>query len=467
MSVDNNYEDLIVVDDEELEAGPSNTQPPPEASTPSTSAVPRSSSRLRASSQNQQQQQQQAPPVVTEPPADRSTRAGARSKFQPKLKLKLGEKLAAQAPGMSFLGQYDRELDSDDEDLAFEEQFILRMPPGEDCERLRKAVASREVPPDVWFKFKDPRRGIFHMGNNLYSSKLVDMPCIIESQKTLDNKQMFKVADICQMVVVEDRIENEDAVTRDKTFNIDEFIWPHGITPPLAHVRKRRFRKRINKRTIETVEQEVERLIEEDGLATEIKYEVLENVNPDLSDSEFMEREEPIDAPTPAISDLGDAATPGAILGDDGEDDEGDEDEAEQDGDIDEELAAELDLALGDDDEGDDDDEEDDSDDEEEDDDDDEDSQAKRLLNEEIRDLEAAVKKKQSEIASSANPLIRKRFEDALKKLASDLEMKLAQRDELQELQRMQKEGIVVNNDDHDSESGQDDLFGGEDVDMN
>lgn len=105
---------------------------------------------------------------------------------------------------------------------------------------------------------------------------------------------------------------------------------------------------------------------------------------------------------------MGDPSTPG-ILGDEGED-EGDEDgeDGEQDGDIDEELAAELDLALGDDDEDDEEDEE-DSDDEEDEDDDDEESQARKLLNEEIRDLEAAVAKKGNEIASSANPLIRVR----------------------------------------------------------
>jgi TATA-binding protein-associated factor Taf7 len=111
----------------------------------------------------------------------------------------------------------------------------------------------------------DSRRAIFHVGNSTYSSKLVDLPCIIEAQKTLDNKQMFKVADICQvcpasavplrpgltgaqMLVVEDRIENEQALNNSKTFNLDEYIWPHGITPPLHHVRKRRFRKRANKR---------------------------------------------------------------------------------------------------------------------------------------------------------------------------------------------------------------------------
>jgi TATA-binding protein-associated factor Taf7 len=43
---------------------------------------------------------------------------------------------------------------------------------------------------------------VFHVGNSTYSSKLVDLPCIIESQKTLDNKQMFKVADICQVTAI-------------------------------------------------------------------------------------------------------------------------------------------------------------------------------------------------------------------------------------------------------------------------
>jgi transcription initiation factor TFIID subunit 7 len=55
---------------------------------------------------------------------------------------------------MSFLGPYDRELDSDEEELSFEEQFILRMPPGEDCSKLREMVAAREISPDVWFKLK-------------------------------------------------------------------------------------------------------------------------------------------------------------------------------------------------------------------------------------------------------------------------------------------------------------------------
>ena len=48
-----------------------------------------------------------------------------------KLKLKLSDKVNVQAPTASFLGSYDRELDSDvDEEgseLLFEEHLILRM----------------------------------------------------------------------------------------------------------------------------------------------------------------------------------------------------------------------------------------------------------------------------------------------------------------------------------------------------
>ena len=83
--------------------------------------------------------------------ATRSSLTGPKS--APKLKLKLSEK-AGMVTGTSFLGNYDRELDSEDEDLTFEEQFMLRLPPGEDCEKLKKMVATREAHPDVWFKFK-------------------------------------------------------------------------------------------------------------------------------------------------------------------------------------------------------------------------------------------------------------------------------------------------------------------------
>jgi transcription initiation factor TFIID subunit 7 len=149
----NMEEDLIVVDDIDAETQPD--IPPPLAGPSSSSQRPQpqrtvperaSSSRLRSAS---------SAFIAPGDNAERTTRSSAvRPKVQPKLKLKLSEKAAAQAPGMSFLGQYDRELDSDDEELAFEEQFILRMQAGEDLDKLRKMVQTREITNDVWFKFK-------------------------------------------------------------------------------------------------------------------------------------------------------------------------------------------------------------------------------------------------------------------------------------------------------------------------
>jgi transcription initiation factor TFIID subunit 7 len=157
---------------------------------------------------------------------------------------------------------------------------------------------------------------------------------------------------------------------------------------------------------------------------TDMIPDVLENVNPDLSDSEFMpkdELEQPEDmgTPLPLGSEAGDAPTPMGGYGDaNPSDEEGSEGSS---GDIDEELAAELNQALGGDSEsssgdsegggGSDDDNDGRGSDEDEDEEDEfdhaEDKRAKKLLNEEIRDLEAAVEKKSTEIEQSMNPLIR------------------------------------------------------------
>lgn len=88
--------------------------------------------------------------------AERTTRSGtsfsARPKWMPKLKLKVSE--GSDGRKQSFLGPYDRDLDSDDEELVFEEHFILRMPEGKEADRLREMVSKKSAMPDVWFKFK-------------------------------------------------------------------------------------------------------------------------------------------------------------------------------------------------------------------------------------------------------------------------------------------------------------------------
>jgi transcription initiation factor TFIID subunit 7 len=75
------------------------------------------------------------------------------------------------------------------------------------------------------------------------------------------------------MLVVEDTVlPSEEALqATKKAFNANEFVWPHGLTPPLQHVRRRRFRKRLNRQAIEIVENEVDRLLAEEKGGTNVE----------------------------------------------------------------------------------------------------------------------------------------------------------------------------------------------------
>lgn len=73
------------------------------------------------------------------------------------------------------------------------------------------------------------------------------------------------------MLVVENQIQDESSVTS-SALNIDDYIWQHGLTPPLRHVRKRRFRKRLSRRHIEVVEEQVEALVKRDAEAEATQY---------------------------------------------------------------------------------------------------------------------------------------------------------------------------------------------------
>ena len=56
-----------------------------------------------------------------------------------------------------------------------------------------------------------------------------------------------------------------------------KFLWPHGITPPMKNVRRRRFRKTLKKKYVEApeIEKEVKRLLRVDNDAVSVKWEVI------------------------------------------------------------------------------------------------------------------------------------------------------------------------------------------------
>ena len=227
-------------------------------------------------------------------------------------------KLTARAPTTPFIRMkakgkppsrplgvgYDSEASDREIDPAIEEEFVLRMAPGEDCEYLRKAVEDKRWGPrseggaDIRMKFlaRDGRRAVITIKGNHYAACLVDLPCIIEGMKSWDRRGWWKSADICQMLLVLGRVAKEDEA-QDFPLpgkELDKTTWQyaHGLTPPMRWVRKRRFRKRVSNRTIEAVEEEVERLCRMDEECEgESRYEVLDLDGLSRGQS-FMEEDE-------------------------------------------------------------------------------------------------------------------------------------------------------------------------------
>ncbi|KAK3724866.1 hypothetical protein LTR37_000914 [Vermiconidia calcicola] len=193
---------------------------------------------------------------------------------------KLRALTAARKPPPRLPGQgYDSEDSEAEDDPAIQQAFILRMQPGEDCEYVREAIANgkfglppSEGPAEVSMRFidKDFRRAIITVRGRMYAAVLVDLPCIVETMKSWDKKGWWKVADLCQMLLVLGRCSNEDEA---KTYALPREVdketlqYAHGLTPPMHWVRKRRFRKRLTYKAIANVDEEVERLLQEDEAA--------------------------------------------------------------------------------------------------------------------------------------------------------------------------------------------------------
>jgi transcription initiation factor TFIID subunit 7 len=171
---------------------------------------------------------------------------------------------------------YDSEDSEREEDPAIQQGLILRMQPGEDADKLHRAIAEGKVGLkasegglDVSIKFiaADLRRAVVRVQDRRYAAVLVDLPCIVESMKSWDRKGWWKVADIHQMLLVLGRVQGEEEAKNmelPKEVDPKTFQYAHGLTPPMHNARKHRFRKRVHHRQMENAEEEVERLLRED-----------------------------------------------------------------------------------------------------------------------------------------------------------------------------------------------------------
>lgn len=178
---------------------------------------------------------------------------------------------------------YDSEASDAEDDPLVESQMILRMQPGPDCDYLREAIQTKTFPEgtDIKVKFLDKalRRLILTIRGNNYAAVMVDLPCIIEGMKSWDKRGWWKVADICQMMLVLGPTESEEtAKSYPLPKEVDKHTWAyaHGLTPPMHYVRKRRFRKRPSYKAVEHIDDEVERLLKADADAISSTYKVID-----------------------------------------------------------------------------------------------------------------------------------------------------------------------------------------------
>lgn len=178
--------------------------------------------------------------------------------------------------------------------VELENQFIMRLPDFEAATALRKAIESGasnlkerlfiQLEPDKMSNNQYLRKGRVQFDGWNFTSRLVDLPTIIESHKTIDGKTLYKTADISQLMICKegDEFEKEEAASpskkkRDPNKVDKKFLCPHGIAPPLKNCRKRRFRKTLKKKYVEApeIEKEVKRLLRTDNESITVNWEVI------------------------------------------------------------------------------------------------------------------------------------------------------------------------------------------------
>lgn len=354
---------------------------------------------------------------------------------------------------------YDSEMEDAEDDPIIEEQIVLRMMEGPECDYINACLDSKKFPSggmDFKLRWLNERRALVTVQGRMYAAVLVDMPTITEGMKTWDKKLMVKSADISQMLLVFSRVNDEASARIAELPKVvfDGHRWPHGLTPPMHDAVHRRFRKRLHKSEILNKEQEVQRLLQEDKNAISTRYEWID------------ERRDTMQAGTPDLDAEGEEDAEGEI--DDGWD-VGANDMDMIDADIEAQLEAELndlgsemaetpvqegatpaafapetptagaeatELANGDrasvegesgeDYDDDDDDSDDDANEEEK-----ERREQVRGVREDVRDIEKQIKNLQDELATKANPLLRKRIEGRIKGHMEDRQLKLASIGEL------------------------------------
>ncbi|KAA6396068.1 MAG: putative ATP-dependent RNA helicase eIF4A [Streblomastix strix] len=175
------------------------------------------------------------------------------------------------------LGKKEEQTQMLGEDVILEQQFILRAAP-RIAEKIRKKIRSTRPgltgPPfSITFLENDHQHATVEMDGEIFPATLVNLPCIIESQKTYDKKTFYKTADISQMLII-----HEAGETPLHIFDRDS-----GITPPTRKITKRHWKQTKKHIDIQNPDEKDEN--------RSIEVELIED-KPDLKEGVYIQRKD-------------------------------------------------------------------------------------------------------------------------------------------------------------------------------
>ncbi|KAG0671564.1 transcription initiation factor TFIID subunit 7 [Maudiozyma exigua] len=373
---------------------------------------------------------------------------------------------------------YDSEASDIEDDPLIESGIILRVQPDIQVEFIRNSIESGDYS-GISIKWKADRHAVVTINDVMYGAILVDLPTIVEVNKSVDRKNLVKTLDVDQMLLCIQTIKDEDDVfllnppdTEDliskhyegiqdeinenkkaffksqhgnqlteteqkylKNITQKRYDYKNGLTPPLYNVRNRRFRRKMSAVELDYVEKTVEMLLKQDQESEEVNYELVDPSKVLLKTTSSVNVVAETEEMKPAVH------SPGAVEDEDeldldaafqSDEDEGTTQMNKLDGVLEGEIQqysdAEIDNDVEEDEE--DDDEEDDEDDEDEDEETgekDESRQHVKLLEDELRELESTLSHTKKKSEKVTNPLLKSRFLDNIKKLEKEVELKRKQ----------------------------------------
>lgn len=134
--------------------------------------------------------------------------------------------------------------------------------------------------PNCIFKFIDDNKIELEYKNKTYRASLIDLPTFIETHKSLDGNQLYKINNVSRMIVVWPSDFNQKQIDHHVKIYTNS-----GITPPLKYVKLRRWQKTIRRSSREqNVKEIVAELLRKDALASSVD---IQQFNMDKNDDEI------------------------------------------------------------------------------------------------------------------------------------------------------------------------------------